>query len=215
MDPPEWFLRHSQAVAETAAWLALRTASAGSTVDRRLVESAALLHDVDKLPAVRVEVDGLRHGDGTAAWLTGRGFAELGPVVSGHPVTRLADGAWFENWLAAASPEALIVAYADKRAGQRQESMAERFESWKRRYPPETRAGRVRGSWTEQTLAAVWRRAEIVESRVCEAAGVSPDQVKRLPWTLRAMRAASVADTASVSPAAGLPEAGPHDSGGR
>ena len=26
----------------------------------------------------------------------------------GHPVTRLADGAWFESWFASAAPEALI-----------------------------------------------------------------------------------------------------------
>ena len=131
----------------------------------------------------------MRHADGSAAWLAARGFAELGPVIAGHPVTRLADAAWFEAWLASAGAEALIVAYADKRAGQRLESMAERFASWERRYPPDERAGRARGGWTVETIEAVWRRSETLELRVCELADVAPDEVARLAWTGRAMRA--------------------------
>ncbi len=96
---------------------------------------------------------------------------------------RLADAAWFERWLSTASPEALILAYADKRAGQRLESMAARFGSWERRYPPEARAGRTRGAWTPEILVAVWRRAETIELMACELAGVTPDEVRRLPWT--------------------------------
>jgi HD superfamily phosphodiesterase len=190
LKPPAWHLRHSQVVAETSAWLASQAASAGQSLDRRLVESAALLHDVDKLGSVKPEVDGLPHGEGSAVWLARHGFAELGPIVVGHPVTRLADAAWFERWLETAPPEALILAYADKRAGQRLESMAQRFGSWERRYPPEERAGRARGSWTSETLVAVWRRAETIELRVCELAGVTPEEVRRLPWTGRALRSA-------------------------
>ena len=111
-------------------------------------------------------------------------------MIVGHPTMRLADAAWFERWLETASPEALILAYADKRAGQRLESMAARFGSWERRYPPEARAGRARGSWTPEIFAAVWRRAEALELRVCEMAGVTPEEVRRLPWTGRALRSA-------------------------
>jgi len=177
-------------VAETAAWLARRAASAGVSVDRRLVEAAALLHDVDKLATVQPEVEGLRHADGSAAWLKRHGYAELAPLILGHPVTRLADAAWFEAWFPSASPEALIVAYADKRAGQRLETMAQRFASWRRRYPPAERAARARGSWTEATLAEVWNRAEALELRVCSLAACSPAEVRRLPWTGPLVRAA-------------------------
>jgi HD superfamily phosphodiesterase len=159
-------------------------------LDRRLVESAALLHDLDKLSSVKSEVDGLPHAEGSADWLARHGFPELGPVVVGHPVTRLADAAWFDLWLETAPPEALILAYADKRAGQRLESMTARFGSWERRYPPADRAGRARGSWTSETLLAVWHRAETLELRVCELAGVAPDEVRRLAWTGRALRSA-------------------------
>jgi HD superfamily phosphodiesterase len=190
LQPPAWHLRHARAVAETAAWLAWQAVSAGRPVDRHLVESAALLHDIDKLVSVKPEVGGLPHGEGSADWLSRHGFAELAPVVVGHPVSRLADGAWFEGWLKTASPEALILAYADKRAGQRLESMAVRFGSWERRYPPDARAGRARGSWTPETLEEVWRRAETIELLVCEQAGVTPDEVRRLLWTGGALRSA-------------------------
>ena len=49
LDPAPWALRHARAVAEVAGWLAARAAGRGTAVDRRLVEAAALLHDVDKL----------------------------------------------------------------------------------------------------------------------------------------------------------------------
>jgi len=153
------------------------------------VEAAALLHDVDKLAHVEPEVAGLAHASGSAAWLARRGYPELGPAIEAHPVTRLADGEWFERWIATASPEELIVSYADKRAGQRLESMAERFASWRRRYPPAERASRPRGSWTSETIAAVWRRAKIVEERACALADVSPGEVRRLRWTGPALEA--------------------------
>ena len=188
LEPPAWHLRHSRAVAEAAGWLALRAVSAGRSLDRRLVESAALLHDVDKLPTVRPSVLDLAHGAGSAEWLARRGYPELGEAIVGHPVTRLADGAWFDRWFAGASPEALVVAYADKRAGQKLESMAERFASWERRYPPEERARRARGVWSAETLTAVRRRADRLEARVCEIAGVAPADLRRLAWTGRALR---------------------------
>lgn len=154
------------------------------------METAALLHDVDKLPAVRPTLANLAHGAGSAEWLARHGYPELGDAIVGHPVTRLADGLWFDRWFGSASREALLVAYADKRAGQRIESMAERFASWNRRYPPEERARRARGVWSAETLAAVRRRAEKLETRVCEIAGVGPADLRRLRWTGRALRLA-------------------------
>jgi len=83
-----------------------------------------------------------------------------------------------------------VVAYADKRAGQKVEPMAERFASWERRYPPDVRAGKARGSWRPETLAAVRQRAEALETRVCRLVGVAPADVRRLEWTGRALRLA-------------------------
>lgn len=183
LEPPPWALRHARAVAEIAGWLAVRIDDRGTPVDRRLVESAALLHDADKLLPDDDPAHALPHGDGSAAWLTARGHPELARAVAGHPVTRLADEARYRTWSAFASREERIVAYADKRAGQRLESMAARFASWARRYP---------GAWDRATADRVRARAERLEADVCRAAGVPPSAVGRLPWTGPAIRSATV-----------------------
>jgi HD superfamily phosphodiesterase len=178
LEPPAWFVRHACAVADVAAWLAARTRANGTSVDAGLVEAAALLHDLDKLPRAGAPAH-LRHGDGSAAWLAAHGMAELGPVARDHPVTRLAEPA-FASWTRTATPEARIVAYADKRAGQRLESMDARFASWRRRYP---------AGWDDDVAALVASRARELERVVCEAAGVAPGEVRRLRWSRRALAA--------------------------
>jgi hypothetical protein len=206
LDPPEWLLRHVCAVADVAAWLAARSAASGLDVDRRAVEAAALLHDVDKLPLAEAPAH-LRHGEGSAAWLEGVGHGELADAVRHHPVTRLAEDDW-AAWITNAPLEARIVAYADKRAGQRLETMDERFASWRRRYPSgpgehvamvpaahEDRSGGdgrpPRGTgWDDEVAALVAARAQALERDVCSAAGVAPDEVRRLRWSRRALRAA-------------------------
>jgi hypothetical protein len=188
LDPQPWFVRHARAVAEVAGWLAARIDARGVPVDRRLVETAALLHDVDKALPASDPLRALPHGVGSAAWLTTAGHPELARAVAGHPVTRLRDGDAFRRWAAFASREERIVAYADKRAGQRLESMDDRFASWRRRYPPS--APGHDGAWDDATFASVRRRAERLETDVCRAAGVAPEAVRRLGWTGAAMVAA-------------------------
>jgi hypothetical protein len=190
LDPPVWHVRHSRAVAEVAAFLVARAAVRGRSVDRRLVEAAALLHDADKALPRDDPLRALPHGAGSAAWLADQDHAELGPLVADHPVTRLLDGAWFERWLEAGPPEAHIVAYADKRAGQRLESLDARFASWRRRYPRFDAEGRTVG-WDEGAVAAVHERAVRLEAHVCRLAGIAAGSVRRLPWTAAALRAAS------------------------
>jgi hypothetical protein len=181
LDPPAWFLRHSRAVGEVAGWLAARITAAGTTVDRRLVEAAALLHDVDKLLPAGDPASALPHGDGSAAWLARNGHPELARAAAGHPVTRLVDGERYRRWAAFASREERVVAYADKRASQRVESMAARFASWQRRYPD---------GWSPREAHAVLDRARRLEAEVCRAAHVAPEEVRRLAWTGSALRAA-------------------------
>jgi hypothetical protein len=123
---------------------------------------------------------------------------ELAPIVRDHPVTRLAEPA-YADWTREASPEAQIVAYADKRAGRRLESMEARFASWRRRYPQgpaEPATGDAdappRGhGWGDDVAALVDARARELERTVCAAAGVSPGDVRRLRWSRRALAVAS------------------------
>jgi putative nucleotidyltransferase with HDIG domain len=189
VDPAPWLLRHSRAVAEVAGWLAARIDARGVAVDRRLVEAAALLHDVDKALPSDQPAHALPHGEGSAAWLAAQGHGELARAVENHPVTRLADDERFRRWAAFASREERIVAYADKRAGQRLESMDARFASWRRRDPPAATDGRA-GAWDSMTFEAVRARARRLEADVCRAAGVAPNDVGRLAWTGSALRTA-------------------------
>ena len=189
LDPPPWFVRHSRAVGEVAGWLAARIEARGIPIDRALVEAAALLHDTDKALPADDPAHGLRHGDGSAAWLTRAGHPELARAVANHPVTRLADAEEYRRWAAFATREERIVAYADKRASQRLESLDARFARWRRRHPPRVVDGTMTG-WDEATYRAIRSRAARLEADVCRAAGVTPDQVRRLDWTTRAMAAA-------------------------
>jgi len=195
LDPEAWFMRHARAVAEVAGWLAARIDARGVAVDRRLVESAALLHDVDKALPPDDPRRALPHGEGSAEWLTAAGHPELARTVASHPVTRLIDGERFRRWAAFASREERIVAYADKRAGRRLESMDARFASWRSRHPPSADAHR--GTWDEASFASVRQRAGRLEADVCRAAGITPDAVRRLAWTGPALRAARVARLAA------------------
>jgi HD domain-containing protein len=189
LGPPAWSARHACAVADVAAWLARSARQHGATLDVAAIEAAALLHDVDKVAGRPPDV---RHGDGSAAWLAAHGLGELAPLVRDHPVTRLADDADTAR-LMSAPLEARIVAYADKRAGQRLESMDERFASWRRRYPEgpaETPAGQPvpgKRGWDHELAERVYERALALEREICEIAGVRPAQVRRLRWSRRAL----------------------------
>jgi hypothetical protein len=165
--------------------VALRIAEATPKVhvNRRLVEAAALLHDVDKaLPAAAADRS-LRHGARGASWLSDRGYGELAEAVSLHPVTVLADDAGVDA-LGAASLEARIVAYADKRGRQQLVSLDSRFARWDRRHPE---------GWTTELRARVRARADALEREICRLAACRPEEVSRLAWTGDAMRAAKVA----------------------
>ena len=95
-------------------------------------------------------------------------------------MTRLLDGERYRRWAAFASREERIVAYADKRAGQRLESMEARFASWRRRYPNLTSGDRRSRAGTTRPCRAVRARAARLEADVCQAAGVAPEDVRRL-----------------------------------
>jgi len=184
--PPGWLLRHSAAVAEIAAFLAERIEARGAAVDRPLVETAALLHDVDKtLPRDHPLLE-LGHGQAGAAWLAERGHGELSAAVAAHPATLLTDERRYPRWAAESTLEERVVAYADKRAMQRIVTLAERFAEWQERHPEHA-----------AELRLGLRRAELLEQEVCELAGVTPSEVTRLAWVDAALHAAGRPMTAS------------------
>jgi putative nucleotidyltransferase with HDIG domain len=157
-------------VAEVASFLAYRAGRAGIAVDRRLVETAALLHDIDKaLPREHpVRVHG--HGEAGATWLREAGHPELARCLLAHPVSRLAEpdaGAWVDE----APIEERIVVYADKRATGRVVSLEQRFDRWRTRHPE-----------YQEGLDRAYAMAQRLERGLCEAIGIDPCEIERLRW---------------------------------
>jgi uncharacterized protein len=176
--PSPRLLRHVTAVAEVASFLAMRAGGRGEALDRRLVEAAALLHDIDKALPRSHPLVALGHGHAGARWLAEKGHAELSRAVEAHPVMRLMDPS-AEEWLRDAALEDRIVAYADKRATSRMQSLDERFARWYERHPAFT-----------DGLAVAHERARRLETDVCEAAGLAPGGVERLRWVDEAIERA-------------------------
>ena len=77
---------------------------------------------------------GLRHGDGSAAWLEARGIGELAPLVRDHPVPRLATMAMPPVSPPRRSRPGSSPTRTSAPASSL-EPMAARFASWRRRYP--------------------------------------------------------------------------------
>lgn len=170
ISPSPRLLQHVTVVAEVAAFLAYRATRAGVSVDRRLVETAALLHDVDKALPSEHPFRALGHGQAGAAWLREAGHAELAPVLVAHPVSRLA-AADAPMWVDHAPIEERIVVYADKRATQRVVSLEQRFDRWRRRHPEYT-----------EGLDRAYAMALRLEAGLCGAIGIAPADVERLRW---------------------------------
>jgi putative nucleotidyltransferase with HDIG domain len=173
--PSPRLLRHLTVVAEVASFLAFRAQRAGLAVDRRLVETAGLLHDIDKALPPDHPVRSLGHGEAGAAWLREAGHAELSRAVAAHPVMRL-ESPDALPWVADGPLEERIVAYADKRATQRVVSLDQRFARWRDKHPDHAAA-----------LENAQRIAERLEELLCTAIGISPEDVERLSWVEEAL----------------------------
>ena len=117
------------------------------------------------------------HGEAGAAWLAEQGHPELGPAVAGHTATLLSDERRYPRWVAEASLEARVVAYADKRARQGIVSLEERFTTWLERHPEHG-----------EDMRRALDRARRLEQEVCGLAGVEPRAMARAPWVDAVLR---------------------------
>jgi putative nucleotidyltransferase with HDIG domain len=123
---PAGIVRHSEGVRAVATAAARLVADAGVTLDERLVQAAALLHDVDK-PEIRTR--GGEHGLVGAARLAELGYPELGPPVASHPLGCLLDDERFPRGWAS-----VIVAIADRHVAQSFVTVDERLDDMIRRH---------------------------------------------------------------------------------
>jgi molybdenum cofactor cytidylyltransferase len=155
---PEGIVVHSRGVARVAAEAARLVSAAGVPIDVRLVEVAALLHDIDK-PETRA--GDWVHGEVAAERLTQMGFGELAAPVASHPVTCLLDDRCFpRGW------PSVIVSVADRHVAQAFLTIDQRIDDMLTRHP----------QYAAQ-LQASRRPAHALEAELCEAAGVEPGQL--------------------------------------
>jgi putative nucleotidyltransferase with HDIG domain len=159
---PAGIVVHSRGVARVAAEAARMVATAGIPMDVRLVEVAALLHDIDKPQTRRGE--GV-HGAVAANRLIEMGFDELAAPVASHPVTCLLDDQCFpRGW------PSVLVSIADRHVAQEFVAIDQRIDDMLRRHP-EYAAG----------LEAARQPAHALEAELCEAIGIDePRLVDRL-----------------------------------
>jgi putative nucleotidyltransferase with HDIG domain len=153
---PDGIVVHSKGVARVAAEAARLVTAAGVPVDVRLVEVAALLHDIDKL---ETRQGGGVHGQVAAERLAAMGFEELTAPVASHPVTCLLDDRCFpRGW------PSVIVSVADRHVAQAFMTIDERIDDMKVRHPEYA-----------TDLDAARRPAHALEAELGEAAGLEPE----------------------------------------
>jgi putative nucleotidyltransferase with HDIG domain len=159
---PDGVVTHSEGVARVAVATAGLVAEAGIPIDSRLVEAAALLHDIDK---VEIRRDGGEHGIVGARRLEAAGYAELAMPVASHPIMCLLDDERFPiGW------PSVIVAVADRHVAQGFLTLDERLDDMKRRHPRHA-----------EQIEAARRPAHALEAQVAEALDLDVDElVERL-----------------------------------
>ncbi len=136
-------VNHSLKVAEVALFISKELNRRGHSIDLRLVEAAALLHDFTKTECLRTRED---HALTGSKALAGMGFERVGAVVREH--IRLSKKR---------SPfrvsEEEIVNYADKRVKHDQVvTLEERFEDLRERYGKNPKAIELLENLKESTL---------------------------------------------------------------
>ena len=140
----ENIVRHSLQVCRVAELLVQQLGENGRTLNRDLVQAAALLHDITK---TRSLTTGEKHSESGCDLLVDRGYTEVGDIVRQHVK--------LDTYFESDTPsEAEIVNYADKRVlHDRIVSLDERMAYILERYgvTPEYRA-RLRWLWEISNL---------------------------------------------------------------
>jgi HD superfamily phosphodiesterase len=125
---PQWLRVHSLVVGALATRLAQAHANAGTPLDLRAVGLGGYLHDIGKSPLL--SGDGRDHNLVGPLVLAAEGLPELVELSRRHPVYAPRDQATAPRTLAEK-----IVYYADRRGGQRVETLEERIDEQLSRFP--------------------------------------------------------------------------------
>jgi uncharacterized protein len=118
-------IRHSMRVRDVAVFIAARLVAAGHKLDMKLVEAAALLHDITKMECLST---GERHSETGQRMLEAMGYHQVGQVVGNHVKLH---GDFDPDEITASE----VVNYADKRVmHHRIVSLDERYDDLRKRY---------------------------------------------------------------------------------
>lgn len=172
LDLPRGIVVHSEGVELVAAEAALMVQQAGIPIDIRLVEVAALLHDIDK-PETRDDPN--EHGRVAARRMIEMGHPDLAVPIASHPLACLLDEERYPiGW------PSVIVSLADKHVAQCFVTIDERLDDMAQRYP------QYRGE-----IESARRPAHALEQELADAVGATvPEVVERLraAWEAGARR---------------------------
>jgi uncharacterized protein len=160
---PEHIQRHSLAVARVAVALARLLNQNGVSLDLKLLEAGALLHDIAKAQTLSTKG---RHEDVGARMLEARGLSVLSSIVREHVVLEA-------SALTGPITESLVVNYADKRVRHDQVvSLADRFADLVGRY---AKTGAHR-SWLQEKFELY----VLLEAKLFEHLTIAPKDLARL-----------------------------------
>jgi len=164
MQMPAHILAHSQQVARVALWLCDRLNAEACRLDRDLIESAGLLHDITK---ARSFTTGEDHAASGQSYLTGLGFAEVGRIVAQHVKLDRFDPL-------APITAAEIVNYSDKRVlHDRIVSLDERMAYILARYGGDDPVRRRR-------ISSLWQESRALEAKLFDGLDCGPEAIDEL-----------------------------------
>jgi putative nucleotidyltransferase with HDIG domain len=166
-DVPDHIRAHSLLVAEVALFLAVRLNQNSCRLDLQLIEAAALLHDIAKMPGLTTGED---HAALGAQMLDGIVHPSIPRIVKEH--TSLVS-----SQVAGPITESLIVNYSDKRVmHDRVVSVQQRFEDLIARY--------AKGFAREQLLRSKLGLYSVLETTIFSHLAITPHDAEIMGLTI-------------------------------
>ncbi|MFH1586960.1 MAG: HDIG domain-containing metalloprotein [Candidatus Diapherotrites archaeon] len=156
---PQNIIDHSMAVNKVANYLAEKLVAKGEKIDLQLVDTATILHDIDKI----IEPSGKNHGKESERILREKGFPEVASVVGKHGLGNILKKGELSRW------EDKVVWYADKRVNHDKiVSLDERFAYLRKTY------GHISGEIAE-IIESSYPKAKELEEEIFNKLDVNKD----------------------------------------
>ncbi len=162
---PAYKQNHSFSVARLCIWFATRLMQAdpSQSIDIRLLQAAALTHDVD---AMAPKNEGERHPDAAVRILREHGFDEVADLVRTHPLHAILD-----QKIAPKTLEQKLLYLSDKMVTQSILTVDERFALWRGENLPAS---------AMRELDAAYPKVKALEKEICALVSAVPEDVAQL-----------------------------------